>query len=84
MKEKIMNYIKILGASGSKSKNSGTTCFQIARDIIIDAGNVINTIGDQAQFINHIFLTHSHSDHKTDLPFIVESLFEKRTESLIL
>lgn len=79
-----MNYIKILGASGSKSKNSGTTCFQIARDIIIDAGNVINTIGDQAQFVNHIFLTHSHSDHITDLPFIVEGLFEKRTESLII
>lgn len=79
-----MNYLKVLGASGSKTKNSGTTSFQISKDIIIDAGNVINTLGDNVQFINHIFLTHSHSDHITDLPFIIESLFEKRTETLII
>uniref|UniRef100_UPI0040477DDD HD domain-containing phosphohydrolase n=1 Tax=Aliarcobacter sp. TaxID=2321116 RepID=UPI0040477DDD len=79
-----MNYIKVLGASGSKSKNIGTTSFQISRDIVVDAGNIINTLGEQTQYINHIFLTHSHSDHITDLAFIIEGFFEKRTESLII
>jgi HD-GYP domain-containing protein (c-di-GMP phosphodiesterase class II)/ribonuclease BN (tRNA processing enzyme) len=79
-----VNYIKILGANGSKSKDSGTTSFQISKNIIVDAGNVINTIGDQTEYINHIFLTHSHADHITDLPFIVEGFFEKRKESLII
>lgn len=79
-----MNYIKILGASGSKSKNLGTTSFQISKDILIDAGNVINTLGEQSAYINHIFLTHSHSDHITDLPFIIEGFFEKRVEPLII
>lgn len=79
-----MNYIKVLGASGSKSKNLGTTSFQISKEIIIDAGNVINTLGDKAQFINHVFLTHSHSDHITDLPFILDSFFEQRLESLTI
>lgn len=79
-----MNYLKILGASGSKTKFTGTTSFQIYKDILVDAGNVINTLGDDALYINHIFLTHSHSDHIIDLPFIVESFFEHRTEPLIV
>lgn len=79
-----MNYVKILGASGSKTKNAGTTSFQVSKEIIVDAGNVINTLGDNVQYVNHIFLTHSHSDHITDLPFIIESVFEKREETLTI
>jgi HD-GYP domain-containing protein (c-di-GMP phosphodiesterase class II)/ribonuclease BN (tRNA processing enzyme) len=79
-----MNYLKVLGASGSKTKLTGTTSFQIYKDILVDAGNVINTLGDDALYINHIFLTHSHSDHIIDLPFIVEGFFEKREESLMI
>lgn len=77
-----MNYLKILGASGSKTKLTGTTSFQIYKDIIVDAGNVIATLGDEASKINHIFLTHSHSDHIIDLPFIIEGFFEERTTPL--
>ena len=51
---KNMNYLKILGASGSKTKFSGTTSFQIYKDILIDAGNVINTLGEDIININHI------------------------------
>lgn len=79
-----MNYLKVLGASGSKTKLTGTTSFQIFKDIIVDAGNVINTLGEEALHINHIFLTHSHSDHIIDLPFIIESFFERRTKPLIV
>jgi HD-GYP domain-containing protein (c-di-GMP phosphodiesterase class II)/ribonuclease BN (tRNA processing enzyme) len=79
-----MNYVKILGSSGTKTKTSGTTSFQVSKSIIIDAGNVINILGDQAQFINHVFLTHSHSDHIIDLPFLIEAFFEIRTEPLIV
>ena len=79
-----MNYLKVLGASGSKTKLSGTTSFQVFRDIIIDAGNIINVLGDETLYINHIFLTHSHSDHIIDLPFIIEGFYEQRKESLIV
>jgi HD-GYP domain-containing protein (c-di-GMP phosphodiesterase class II)/ribonuclease BN (tRNA processing enzyme) len=79
-----MNFIKILGASGSKAKGMGTTSFQIFKDIIVDAGNVINSLGDDALDINHIFLTHSHADHISDLPFIIESYFEKRKTPLTI
>ncbi len=79
-----MNYIKILGASGSKAKNLNTTSFQIFKDIVVDAGNILNALGDDAQYVNHIFLTHSHSDHITDLPFIIETFFEKRDTPLTI
>jgi HD-GYP domain-containing protein (c-di-GMP phosphodiesterase class II) len=79
-----MNYIKILGASGSKAKNLNTTSFQIYKDIVIDAGNILNPLGDEARHINHIFLTHSHADHITDLPFIIETFFDKRETPLTI
>ncbi|MGA1931194.1 HD domain-containing phosphohydrolase [Arcobacter sp. YIC-464] len=79
-----MNFINILGASGSKTKDTGTTSFQIFTDILIDAGNVINVLGEKTIKINHIFLTHSHSDHILDLPFIIESFFESRKETLYI
>ena len=79
-----MNYIKILGASGSKAKDLNTTSFQIYKDIVIDAGNVLNALGDEAIDINHVFLTHSHADHITDLPFIIETFFENRETPLTI
>ena len=79
-----MNYIKILGASGSKAKNLNTTSFQIFKDIVVDAGNILNSLGDDALHVNHIFLTHSHADHITDLPFIIETFFEKRKTPLTI
>ena len=79
-----MNYIKILGASGSKAKDLNTTSFQIYKDIVIDAGNVLNALGDEAKDINHVFLTHSHADHITDLPFIIETFFENRETTLTI
>ena len=79
-----MNFIKILGASGGKSKTSAPTSFQIYADILVDTGNVLNVLGDDALYVNHIFLTQSHSDHILDLPFIIEGFFEKRENPLIV
>lgn len=79
-----MNYVKILGASGSKARGHNTTSFQIFKDIVVDAGNILNALGDEASYINHIFLTHSHADHISDLPFVIESFFDRRTEPLII
>lgn len=79
-----MNYIKVLGSNGSKGKDLGTTCFQVYKDILIDAGNILNSLGNDSSKINHIFLTHSHSDHILDLPFVIESFFEQRETPLTI
>ena len=79
-----MNFMKVLGASGSKSKTTAPTCFQIYKDIIVDAGNVLRILGDDSLYINHIFLTHAHADHIVDIPFIIEGFFEQRKETLTI
>jgi len=58
-----MSIIKILGAYGNRGKNSQTTCIQISKHTVIDAGNIIHALGDKARYIDNIFLTHSHLDH---------------------
>ncbi|PWE24152.1 MBL fold metallo-hydrolase, partial [Aliarcobacter skirrowii] len=79
-----MNYLKVLGSSGNKSKIRGTTSFQISKDILVDAGNIINSLDEESYKINHIFLTHAHLDHIIDLPFILDNSFSKRDRPLFV
>jgi len=76
------NTIRILGASGSRSIDLDQSCIQITPEVIIDAGNILYSLGDEAQLINHIFITHAHLDHIADLPFFIDSFFESREQTL--
>lgn len=76
-----MSYIKILGSNGSKTKQSATSSFLVSKNILVDAGNIINTL-DDAFDIEHIFITHTHLDHIADLAFLIENNFEYRTKPL--
>jgi len=67
--------IKFLGVGGSRKSNVGTTCVQVAEDVVIDAGNIINALGNDAYKIEHIFLTHSHLDHIVDIAFLVDNYY---------
>ncbi|MDX4061930.1 HD domain-containing phosphohydrolase [Aliarcobacter skirrowii] len=84
MRRDYMNYLKVLGSSGNKSKIRGTTSFQISKDILVDAGNIINSLDEESYKINHIFLTHAHLDHIIDLPFILDNSFSKRDRPLFV
>lgn len=75
---KMSNTIKILGAFGSKGVNFNSTCLQVDRHILIDAGNILAGLGDDAKYINHIFLSHSHLDHLIDIPFFIDTFFTHR------
>jgi ribonuclease BN (tRNA processing enzyme) len=78
------NSIKVLGAYGSKSQNSSTTCIQINTNTVIDAGNIINGLGTDGEYIDNIFLTHSHLDHLNDIPYILDIFFEKRKKPITI
>ncbi|OQX73951.1 MAG: hypothetical protein B6D59_04065 [Campylobacteraceae bacterium 4484_4] len=78
----IRNDIRFLGVDGSKSQKSGGTCVQAGREVIIDAGNILQSLGDEAAKIRHVFLTHSHLDHINDLPYLIEAFFDRREEPL--
>lgn len=74
----LKNDIKFLGTSGSKKDGHGSSCVQVADNIVIDAGNIIQGLKDEAKFIEHIFLTHSHLDHISDIAFLVDTYLAER------
>ena len=74
--------VKVLGADGSYSHESDATSFLIGKSIVIDAGNIIQSMGEKCCELEHIFITHTHFDHIVDLPFIIDSFFECRKKPL--
>ncbi len=77
-----MGVIKILGAFGNRGVDSQTTCIQISKHAVIDAGNIIDALGESAKYIDKIFLTHSHLDHILDSAFLCDIFFSTRREPL--
>ena len=79
-----MHHIKILGAQGSRSSHGSTTCLQVGKHTLIDAGNIMQALGEEALHVNHIFFSHAHLDHIIDSAFLMDNFFAKRTETLYL
>ena len=79
-----MDYIRMLGTQGSRFNGGFTTCIQINKHTLIDAGNIMLTLGEEALHIDRIFFTHSHLDHIVESAFLIDNFFEKRTEPLRL
>jgi len=74
-------YCKVLGAYGSKYKNKNTVSFQIAKSVVIDAGNIINGV-ENIHDIKHIIISHSHIDHIQDLPYLIDLTFSSSESPL--
>lgn len=74
--------IKVLGASGSLDKDKACISFQLNETTMIDAGNIIRALGESSNLIEQVFLTHAHFDHILDLPFLIETHFNKRKTPL--
>jgi cAMP phosphodiesterase len=77
-----MNSIEFLGTGGTRTPTQGTTCLRVSDHCVIDAGNLINTFGDDVFTIEHIFLTHSHLDHIIDIPFLADLFVTQKKVSL--
>lgn len=78
----MMDHIEVLGAYGGKSSGKNTTCFRIAPNIVIDAGNIMAPLKEEAASIEHIFLTHAHLDHVIDIAFLIDSFYAIKTKPL--
>lgn len=77
-----MDHIEFLGTSGTRTPKEGTTCLRVSPHCVIDAGNLINSFGDDVFTIEHIFLTHSHLDHIIDIPFLADLFVTQKSISL--
>ena len=74
--------IKILGAYGTKAKGFGTSSFYLNDENVIDAGNLLNGLGDDCAKIQNIWLTHSHLDHICDIAYLIDNYFDQRRKTL--
>jgi len=77
-----MNAIEFLGTGGTRTPTQGTTCVRVSKHCVIDAGNLINTLGEDVFTIEHIFLTHSHLDHIIDIPFLADLFVTQKSIAL--
>ena len=79
-----MEKITILGAYGTKGSHQETSSFLINDSQVIDAGNLLRSLDENAAHIDTIWLTHSHLDHIVDIAYILDSYFTLRTKPLKL
>ena len=67
--------LRILGCSGGIGGNLRTTSMLLDYDVLIDAGTGVGDLSlDELSRIDHVFLTHSHLDHVTSIPFLVDTV----------
>jgi cAMP phosphodiesterase len=67
--------LRVLGCSGGIGAGLRTTTLLLDDDVLIDAGTGVGDleIAEMAK-IDHIFVTHSHLDHVTSIPFIADTV----------
>jgi len=67
--------LKILGCSGGIGGSLRTTSMLLDHDILIDAGTGVgDLLVAELSLIDHIFLTHSHMDHVSSIPFLADTV----------
>lgn len=77
--------LKVLGCSGGVGDSLRTTTLLIDDDVLIDAGTGLGDLAlESMTSIRHIFLTHSHLDHITSIPFLVDTIFEQIKEPIVV
>lgn len=67
--------LRVLGCSGGIGGKQRTTSMLVDDDILLDAGTGVGDLSfDELMKIDHIFVTHSHLDHITSIPFLVDTV----------
>lgn len=77
--------LRILGCSGGIGGDLRTTSMLLDGDVLIDAGTGVGDLSlQELADIDHIFLTHSHLDHVTSIPFLLDTVGWQRTKPVML
>ncbi len=75
--------LRILGCSGGIGRGLRTTSMLLDDDILIDAGTGVGDLGiDELCRIDHVFVTHSHLDHVTSIPMLVDTVGRIRNKPI--
>ncbi len=76
--------LRVLGCSGGiGGRHLRTTSFLVDNDILLDAGSGVGdlTLAELTR-IDHVFVTHSHLDHVTSIPFLVDTVGGMRSNPI--
>ena len=76
--------LKVLGCSGGiGGRHLRTTSMLADNDVLIDAGTGVGDLSlMELSLIDHVFITHSHLDHVTSIPFMVDTVGNMRSAPL--
>ena len=75
--------LKVIGCSGGIGNGLRTTSLLLDHDVLIDAGTGVGDLAlDQLVRIDHVFVTHSHLDHVTSIPFLADTVGAMRSAPL--
>jgi ribonuclease BN (tRNA processing enzyme) len=67
--------VRVLGCSGGIGGSLRTTSLLVDDDILVDAGTGVGDLTlESLAKIDHIFVSHSHLDHVTSIPFLVDTV----------
>ena len=77
--------VRVLGCSGGIGGNLRTTALLVDDDVLIDAGTGVGDLSlEQLARIDHIFVSHSHLDHVTSIPFLVDTVCWMRGSPIVV
>ncbi len=77
--------LRILGCSGGIADSLRTTSFLLNDEILIDAGTGVGDLPLASMaLVQHIFLTHSHMDHVASIPLLLDSVFDRLAEPIVV
>src|SRR5437763_1078457 len=77
--------IRVLGCSGGIGGRLRTTALLVDEDILLDAGTGVGDLSlESLAKIDHIFVTHSHLDHVTSIPFLVDTVCWMRKRPIVV
>lgn len=77
--------LRVLGCSGGVGGGLMTTSFLVDGEVLIDAGSGVTSLGlEEMAAIRHIFLSHSHMDHILSIPLLVDSVFDRIREPIVV
>jgi ribonuclease BN (tRNA processing enzyme) len=77
--------IRVLGCSGGIGGGLRTTALLVDDDVLIDAGTGVGDLSlESLAKIDHIFVSHSHLDHVTSIPFLVDTVCWMRGSPILV
>ena len=78
--------LRVLGCSGGiGGRHLRTTSLLLDNDVLIDAGTGVSDLSlTELSLLDHVFITHSHLDHVTSIPFMVDTVGGMRNRPLTI